>query len=235
MGHHPIGGNADPNPRFVAEQHGRPRRPRTWASRRSASTTASRSSPRSAPTASACAASTRCRPRTTPARSSPTSFPVAIKGADGAWGLATEDEGRRPETTMEGLAALKTPFRPHGRVTAGNSSPPDRRRHHVAARRRRRGEGARPGPEDAHGRRFAFAGVEPEIMGIGPIPSTEKALAQGGPDDRRHRPVRAERGVRDPGALPARPLRHRRRGPAGQPVGRRDRARPPARRQPACA
>ena len=48
---------------------------------------------------------------------------VAIKDAGGAWGLATEDEGRRPQTTMEDLAGLKTPFRPHGRVTAGTSSP----------------------------------------------------------------------------------------------------------------
>src|SRR3546814_9815239 len=53
----------------------------------------------------------------------PDLVPVAVKDAEGAWGLATEDEGRRPETTMEGLATLKTPFRPHGRVTAGTSSP----------------------------------------------------------------------------------------------------------------
>src|SRR3546814_16656646 len=45
----------------------------------------------------------------------PDLVPVAVKDAEGAWGLATEDEGRRPETTMEGLATLKTPFRPHGR------------------------------------------------------------------------------------------------------------------------
>src|SRR3546814_11030060 len=53
----------------------------------------------------------------------PDLVPVAVKDAEGAWGLATEDEGRRPETTMEGLATLKTPFRPHGRVTAGPASP----------------------------------------------------------------------------------------------------------------
>ena len=53
----------------------------------------------------------------------PDLVPVAIKDAEGGWGLATEDEGRRPQTTMEGLATLKTPFRPHGRVTAGTSSP----------------------------------------------------------------------------------------------------------------
>ena len=52
----------------------------------------------------------------------PDLIPVAIKSEAG-WGLATEDEGMRPETTMEGLATLKTPFRPHGRVTAGNASP----------------------------------------------------------------------------------------------------------------
>jgi len=48
--------------------------------------------------------------------------PVATRSDEG-YGLASEDEGRRPETTMEGLAALKTPFRPHGKVTAGNASP----------------------------------------------------------------------------------------------------------------
>src|SRR5207248_2180719 len=49
------------------------------------------------------------------------------------------------------------------------------------------------------------------------------------PDHRRHRPVRAERGVRGTGARLPRPLRHRRRRPAGERVGRRDRDRAPAR------
>ena len=65
-------------------------------------------------------------------------------------------------------------------------------------------------------------------MGVGPVPATEKALAKAGPDHRRHRPVRAQRGVRRAGAGVPRPLRHRRRRPAGQPVRRRDRRRPPA-------
>lgn len=108
----------------------------------------------------------------------PDLIPVATRNADG-YGLATEDEGRRPDTTMEALAELKTPFRPHGKVTAGNASPLT--------------DGATVsllGSEafaTEHGLpikmrlvSFAFAGVEPEVMGIGPIPSTEKALRKAG-------------------------------------------------------
>lgn len=104
---------------------------------------------------------------------------VAIKGADGAWGLATEDEGRRPETTMEGLASLKTPFRPHGRVTAGTSSPlTDGATVSLLAGGAAVKEfGLAPKMKLVS---FAFAGVQPEIMGIGPIPSTEKALRKAG-------------------------------------------------------
>ena len=76
--------------------------------------------------------------------------------------------------------------------------------------------------------RFAFAGVDPEVMGVGPIPATEKALAKAGLTHRRHRRVRDQRGLRRPGAGLPRPLRRRRRRPAGQPVRRGDRARPPA-------
>jgi acetyl-CoA acyltransferase len=48
--------------------------------------------------------------------------PVAIRSAERGWGLATADEAPRPDTTLAALAGLKTPFRPHGRVTAGNSA-----------------------------------------------------------------------------------------------------------------
>ncbi len=109
----------------------------------------------------------------------PDLVPVAVKSADGAWGLATEDEGRRPETTMEGLAALKTPFRPHGRVTAGTSSPlTDGATVSLLAGGAATKElGLEPKMKLVS---FAFAGVQPEIMGIGPVPSTEKALKKAG-------------------------------------------------------
>ncbi len=93
--------------------------------------------------------------------------------------MATEDEGRRPTTTMEALADLKTPFRPHGKVTAGNASPlTDGATVSALASEdvaRELGLGAKMRMVS-----FGFAGVEPEVMGIGPIPSTEKALAKAG-------------------------------------------------------
>ncbi|WP_307846738.1 thiolase family protein [Actinospica durhamensis] len=109
---------------------------------------------------------------------------VAIRGglesqAGPGWGLATADEPPRPGTTLEALAALKTPFRVRGRVTAGNSAGLN--------------DGATAAiiaaEEVAHelglpvGMRlvsYSFAGVEPEVMGFGPIPATEKALALAG-------------------------------------------------------
>ena len=103
---------------------------------------------------------------------------VATKSESG-WGLATRDEALRPETTLEGLAALKTPFRPHGRVTAGNSSGlNDGATASIIAS----ADAAKEFGLTAKMKlvSFAFAGVEPEIMGIGPIPSTEKALRKAG-------------------------------------------------------
>ncbi|MCI0143011.1 thiolase family protein [Arthrobacter bambusae] len=109
----------------------------------------------------------------------PDLVPVAVTDSDGAMSLAVEDEGRRPETTMEGLAGLRTPFRPHGKVTAGTSSPlTDGATISLLAGSRAVEEfGLAPKMGLVS---FAFAGVDPEIMGIGPIPSTEKALRKAG-------------------------------------------------------
>jgi acetyl-CoA acyltransferase len=108
----------------------------------------------------------------------PDLIPVAIKSEAG-WGLATRDEALRPDTTLEGLAALKTPFRPHGRVTAGNSSGLNdgATASLIASADAAKEFGLKPKMRMVS---FAFAGVEPEIMGIGPIPSTEKALRKAG-------------------------------------------------------
>ena len=50
-----------------------------------------------------------------------TVVPMAVFGDEG-WRVADRDEFLRPDTTLEGLADLPTPFRPGGRVTAGNSA-----------------------------------------------------------------------------------------------------------------
>ena len=177
MGHHPMGAGAEPNPRFLAEKLVSPDALNmgTTAERlhdRFPALTKERSDRfgmRSQQKVAAAYAAGKIQPDL---------IPVAIKSESG-WGLATEDEGMRPETTMEGLATLKTPFRPHGRVTAGNASPLT--------------DGATVSllaSQDAAKElgltvkmkmvSFGFAGVEPEVMGIGPIPSTEKALRKAG-------------------------------------------------------
>ncbi|QEO15835.1 thiolase family protein [Agromyces intestinalis] len=177
MGHHPMGEGADPNPRFVAEKLVAP-------DALNMGNTAERLHDRF--------------PELTKERSDrfgmlsqqkvqaaydrgdiqPDLVPVALRTEQG-WGLATEDEGRRPETTLEGLATLKTPFRPHGRVTAGNASPlTDGATAAILAS----GTAVKELGLTAKMRMvsFGFAGVEPEVMGIGPIPSTERALKNAG-------------------------------------------------------
>jgi acetyl-CoA acyltransferase len=107
----------------------------------------------------------------------PDLVPVAIRSAERGWGLATTDEPPRPDTTLEALAGLKTPFRPHGRVTAGNSAGLNDgatgcviAAQDVAAEL---GLNARMRLVD-----FSYAGVDPEVMGIGPVPATETVLAR---------------------------------------------------------
>ncbi|MBF4565006.1 thiolase family protein [Plantibacter sp. VKM Ac-2876] len=177
MGRHPMGLDADPNPRFLAErlvsedalnmgktaERIHDRFPQLTKER------SDRFGMRSQQKVAAAYEAGRIQPDL---------VPVALR-SDSGWGLATGDEGLRPETTMEGLAGLKTPFRPHGRVTAGNASPlTDGATVSLLASASAAKElGLTPKMRLVS---FAFAGVEPEIMGIGPVPSTEKALRKAG-------------------------------------------------------
>ena len=107
--------------------------------------------------------------------------PVAIRSVEHGWGLATVDEPPRPGTDVAGLATLKTPFRPHGRVTAGNASPiTDGATAAVLASDSAAAELGLTAKMRMVS--FAFAGVEAEVMGYGPVPSTKKALAKAGLD-----------------------------------------------------
>jgi acetyl-CoA acyltransferase len=106
-------------------------------------------------------------------------IPTAARSEELGWTIISADEGPRPATTMEGLAGLKTPFRPGGRVTAGNSSGlNDGATIALLASEDKAKELGLP--IKAKMVTFAFAGVEPEIMGYGPVPSTLKALAKAG-------------------------------------------------------
>ena len=105
--------------------------------------------------------------------------PVAIRSEEHGWGLATTDEPPRPGTTVEDLATLKTPFRPHGRVTAGNAAGlNDGATACLLASGETAAELGLPVRMRLVG--YAFAGVEPEVMGVGPVPATEKALKRAG-------------------------------------------------------
>jgi acetyl-CoA acyltransferase len=178
MGHHPMGSGVDPNPRFLAERIVDPsalvmgntaenlhdRFPQLTKERADTYSVGSQDK-----TAKAYA----------DGKLQPDLVPMAIRSPEGAWGYATVDEPPRPGTTVEGLAGLKTPFRPHGRVTAGNAAGLN--------------DGATAcllAAEDVADElglpkrmrlvSYAFAGVAPEVMGVGPVPSTEKALAKAG-------------------------------------------------------
>jgi len=106
-------------------------------------------------------------------------IPVAIRNPELGYGVATVDEPPRPSTTMEALAGLKTPFRAGGRVTPGNAAGlNDGATAAILASEAKAKELGLP--VKARLVSFAFAGVEPEIMGYGPVPSTIKALAKAG-------------------------------------------------------
>lgn len=178
MGHHPMGEGVDPNPRILAErlvdtsalvmgttaENLHDRFPSLRRERCDAYAVASQ-----AKTARAYADGLIQRDL----------VDVATRTDDGAWGLASADEPPRPGTTLADLAALKTPFRPHGNVTAGNSAGlNDGATACLLAAEEVAAELALPVRMRMVS--YAFAGVDPELMGIGPIPSTEKALAKAG-------------------------------------------------------
>lgn len=89
------------------------------------------------------------------------------------------DEHPRPDTTMEALAKLPPAFKEGGTVTAGNSSGLNDGAAAlvIMSLERAKALGLKP---LAKIRAFAVAGVDPNIMGIGPVPATRKVLAQAG-------------------------------------------------------
>ena len=94
-------------------------------------------------------------------------------------GVAEKDEQLRPTTTLETLASLSTPFRENGRVTAGNASPltDGATMSLLAGTNAVARYGLAPKMRLVS---YAFAGVSPNEMGLGPIPATEKALSKAG-------------------------------------------------------
>jgi acetyl-CoA acyltransferase len=178
MGHHPMGEGIDPNPRIVAEklvdesalvmgstaENLHDRFPELTRERADAFAAASQDRVQQAYQAGVIQESL---------------VPVATRSAELGWGLATADEPPRSGTTVDVLAGLRTPFRPHGRVTAGNAAGlNDGATACLVAAESVAGELGLPVAMRLVS--YAFAGVDPEVMGVGPIPATEKALGKAG-------------------------------------------------------
>jgi len=180
MGRHPMGEGVDPNPRFLSEKLVDPsalimgmtaenlhdRYPAITKDRADAYAVLSQE---------------KVAKAYADGKIQPDLVPTAIRTAEKGWGLAVQDEAPRPGTTREGLGGLKTPFRPHGNVTAGNSSGINDGATGclVAAADVAAELGLAPKMRLVS---YAFAGVDPEVMGVGPIPSTERALRLAGLD-----------------------------------------------------
>jgi len=178
MGHHPIGEGVDPNPRFLAEKLVDPS---ALVMGQTAENLHDRFPHLTKERADAFAAASQAKLAKAYAdgKVQPDLVPVATRSAERGWGLATADEPPRPGTTVEDLAELKTPFRPHGKVTAGNSAGlNDGATACLLAAADIAAElGMTPRMRLVS---YAFAGVEPEFMGVGPIPATDRALARAG-------------------------------------------------------
>jgi len=177
MGHHPMGENVDFNPRFLSErlidesaavmgktaENLHDRFPAVTRERADAFALASQQK------AAAAWANGVMRE---------TVVPLAVFSDDG-WKLAERDEFLRPDSSLDGLAALKPAFRPGGRVTAGNSAGlTDGATAAFLAAEGVVGElGLEPKLRLVG---YAYSGVEPHLMGIGPVPATKRVLAQAG-------------------------------------------------------
>src|SRR5215212_8547733 len=178
MGRHPMGEGVDPNPRIISEKI-------VDSSVLSIGATAENLHDRfphltkERADAFALASQQKYAKAVANGQIGPELVTVATRSAENGWGVATVDEPPRPQTTLEGLGTLKTPFRPHGHVTAGNTAGLNDGATGclLAAEEVARELGLDVGMRLVG---YGFAGVEPEVMGVGPVPSTEKALARTG-------------------------------------------------------
>ncbi|MFK4243325.1 thiolase family protein [Micromonospora chokoriensis] len=177
MGRHPMGEGVDPNPRIVAEKLVDPSALVMGATAENLHDLVPHIT-KARTDAFALASQQKTAKAYANGKLQDDLVPMSIRDAEGGWGLATVDEAPR-DTSLAKLGTLKTPFRPHGKVTAGNAAGLN--------------DGATASllADEATARElglpiamrlvsFGFVGVEPEVMGVGPIPSTEKALRLAG-------------------------------------------------------
>jgi acetyl-CoA acyltransferase len=177
MGHHPMGADVDFNPRFVAE-----RLVDTSAVTMGATAENLHDVFPQITKEDADRFAVESQRRATAAWDNgvmaETVVPMAVY-TDIGWRVADRDEFLRPDTSMDTLATLRTPFRAGGRVTAGNSAGlTDGATAALLASASAAEElGLTPKLRLVG---FAYAGVEPHLMGLGPVPATKRVLEQAG-------------------------------------------------------
>jgi len=177
MGHHPMGDDVDFNPRFVAERL-------VDTSAVTMGATAENLHDRFPHLAKedadrfAVASQRKAAAAWQNGVMAETVVPMAVF-TDIGWRVADRDEFLRPATTMEGLATLRAPFRPGGRVTAGNSAglTDGATAALLTSSEAAAALGLAPKLRLVG---FAYAGVEPELMGLGPVPATKRVLERSG-------------------------------------------------------
>jgi acetyl-CoA acyltransferase len=177
MGHHPMGADVDFNPRFVSERlidESAAVMGRTAENLHDAFPDLTKDD--------ADAFAVRSQQRAAAAWQNgvmrETVVPMAVFSDDG-WTVADRDEFLRPDTSLDGLAGLKAAFRAGGRVTAGNSAglTDGATAALVASADAAETLGLEPKLRLVG---HAFAGVEPHLMGLGPVPATRRALERAG-------------------------------------------------------
>jgi acetyl-CoA acyltransferase len=178
MGHHPMGSGAEPNPRFVAERL-------VGADALAMGVTAENlhdrypALTRERADAYGVGSQARYAAALAAGRIAGDLVPVATRDPERGCGLATADEPPRPGTTLDAIRDLPTPFRAGGRVTAATSAPlTDGAASCLLAAEDTAAElGLAPRMRMVT---FAYAGVDPAVMGLGPVPATRKALDRAG-------------------------------------------------------
>ncbi len=178
MGRHPLGANFQPNPRFLSERIVSPDALNMGATAENLhdhypALTRERADRFGA------ASQRKYAEALAAGFIEPDLVPIGVADPERGWGLATADEPPRPGTTVEGMAGLPTPFRPGGRVTAATSSPltDGATAALLVAAEKAEEWGVAPRAKMVS---YAYAGVPAEVMGLGPVPATKKALEKAG-------------------------------------------------------
>ncbi len=177
MGHHPMGQGADPNPRFIAEKIVDPSALNMGMIAENIHDMYPNLT-RQMADEYAVYCQKKAKDALDAGHFDDIIIPMTVWTTDG-WKVADKDEQPRPEATVENMKGLRLPFRKGGRVTAGNSSGLNDGAAGTLVVSGKLVEklGLKPKMKAVG---FAYAGVRAEVMGLGPVPATEKVLERTG-------------------------------------------------------